>query len=153
MLEIRNNLNAERGHESPQAVRFRADVTQLRAEAKEYKDSIAALKRDVAFYIAHLDLAEDGVRVYTCRHHNLQNIVDDQNATREKDAGIIANELFSRWETDAQFMKEYNSMRQHVLDHHRSHEYMKPGRGDASGYIKDEFVRVDHRRGVAMTYT
>lgn len=152
MLEIKNILNAERAHDSPPVIRLKADVARLKKDVKAQNDKISALKRDIAFYVTHLDLAAEDIRVYTCGHDDLRNILNDQNATREKNAAIVATEFFRDWEDDADFLVKYNAARQCVLDHHRAHERMKQGRGDGSGYIKGELIGVDHRRGVVITY-
>jgi alpha-N-acetylglucosamine transferase len=152
MLEIRNSLNADRGHESPQVVRLRADVTRLKAESKEQKDSIAALKRDVALYFANLDLAAANVRVYTCKHRDLRNIRHDQNETKQKKVCLVSDEFVGLWKTDMEFLEQYNSIRQGILGHHRAHECMHIGRGNSSQHVKNVFVKVDQRRGVFITY-
>jgi hypothetical protein len=150
MLGVRNTINAGR---APEIDRLKSEVAKLRREAKDKKDQIFMLKRDIAFYITHLDLANKGSRVYTCWHDNISNIINDgQNITCQKNAGLVANDFFSDWAEDKDFLEEYNSARQHVLNHHRAHESMKPGRGDGSGWIRDELNQVDHRRRVNVTY-
>ncbi|KAI4960265.1 hypothetical protein J4E86_001887 [Alternaria arbusti] len=149
ILAVRNTINAGR---APEIDRLKTEVTKLSKEVKGKKDQVPRLKRDIAYYIAHLDLAYRDARVYTCGHNNLNNIVQDTNETRQWDEASVAEEFFRDWEEDAEFVVEYNSARQHILNHHRAHESMKRGRGDGSGWIRDEFLHVDSKRRVNVTY-
>jgi hypothetical protein len=139
MLEIRNNLNAATSRE-PQIAKLKAEV--------------ANPKRDIAYYITHLDLAAEDLRVYTCPHDGLRDISNDQSSTREKTAGILANDMYHDWKDDAPFMRAYNSERHHVLKHHRVHERDKPqGRGAWPSVLKKKLINVDIRRGASITYS
>ncbi|KAI4651923.1 hypothetical protein J4E93_002119 [Alternaria ventricosa] len=149
ILAVRNTINAGR---APEIDRLKTEVTKLSKEVKGKKDQVPSLKRDIAYYIAHLDLAYRDARVYTCGHNNLNNIIQDTNETRQWDEASVAEEFFRDWEEDTEFVAEYNSARQHILSHHRAHESMKRGRGDGSGWIRDQFLEVDLRRRVKVTY-
>lgn len=77
-----------------------------------------------------------GYRVFTCRHETLKNIPDDLNSTREKTAGVVANEFFRDYAYDSDFMREYNDARATILNHHRAHERIKQGRGEYADNLK-----------------
>lgn len=153
MLEVRNALNAERAHDSPQVGRLKGDITKLRTEKKDLHKHSKALKADIAYYITQLDLADANLRVFTCRHESTDNIPDGQNTTREKTAALIATEFFKDWDNDDDFIKEYNAMRQYCLEHHRAHERANQGRGDLSWKLRNTLLEVDARRGINITYS
>lgn len=98
---------------------------------------IEQLKLDMAYYLTQLDLADAGLRVYTCGHKSFSSLQDSQNETRVKPMWLIANQMFDDWKADAEFMSQYKSCRAQVLKHHRAHELQNNGRGDRARNIKD----------------
>ena len=60
--------------------------------------------------------------------------------------------MFSVWEDDERFLKEYNNARRTLLAHHRAHERSQQGRGVASYRMKKMFVDLDEKRGVQIKY-
>lgn len=153
ILDVRNTLNANR---APEVDHLKSEVTRLRREVKnannDAKNEIAKLKRDIAFQICQLDLANDEVRVFTCKHDDLTQLYGVANSTREKNAGLVADEMFKEWMGDSRFLAEYAAARQQIISHHAAHERTKPGRGGDSGYIYDQLVHLDGSRGVNFSY-
>ncbi|CAO2653255.1 Nn.00g026660.m01.CDS01 [Neocucurbitaria sp. VM-36] len=150
ILEVRNDLNAARAHDSRKVDRLKDDITKLRNGKQELEKSINSLKLDIAFYITQMDLV--GCRVFTCKHNDLSSVPDGQNSTRENAVWHIASEFFRDWENDNEFIEEYNGVRGYFLDHHRAHERVNQGRGDFSGQLHHRFLDLDGRRGVRVTY-
>ncbi len=111
------------------------------------------LKADISEFIAALDiLLHSDMRVFTCRHKQLGAIPDGQNSSTERTEHFVTKGLLQKWETDAEFMSEYNIARQCMLDHHRAHERVNQGRGGWSEDLKDEFLALDYKRGLDATY-
>jgi hypothetical protein len=98
---------------------------------------IEQLKLDMAYYITQLDLANAGIRVYTCDHSSMSNIREDQTGTRVKPMWLIANQMFNDWKAEPEFMRMYKLGRVQVLKHHKAHEQQNAGRGDGSWVIRD----------------
>ncbi|KAF1842962.1 uncharacterized protein K460DRAFT_340560 [Cucurbitaria berberidis CBS 394.84] len=154
MLEVRNALNAERGHDSPQLARLKGDITKLKKDKEDLGRSIHVLKGNIAYYITHLDLADANFRVFACRHEGgLDAVPDKQNTTRQKTALQIATEFFKEYADDGHFISEYHDVRQYLLEHHRAHERVGQGRGSSSGRLKDKMIEVDVERGANITYS
>jgi hypothetical protein len=90
--------------------------------------------------------------VFTCRHGTFSDIPDGEHATREKTAGLVANDFFKDWQHDADFIKEYNDTRCTVLKHHRAHKAIGQERADWASNLRNELLRIDTVRGVTATY-
>ncbi|RMZ69899.1 hypothetical protein GMOD_00008834 [Pyrenophora seminiperda CCB06] len=155
ILEVRNTLNANR---APEINQLKSEVMNLRLELKDVKmnadkkvNEALWLKQNIAYHIMQLDLAEQNLRVFDCKHDDLKCL--RSKVTREKHAGHVASEMFKQNRTDGEFMAEYVAARQYIISHHVAHEQSKPGRGHGSGIIENTLLAQDAKRGVTFSYT
>ncbi|KAJ4360735.1 uncharacterized protein N0V89_001302 [Didymosphaeria variabile] len=162
------NLNTQKGAQSVGLSTVRTELkdalnanqTQSKAitalephvAARCDKQKMWELKRDIAFYITHLDLANNRCRVFSCAHVSLFSLPKRNKSTLQRDARVIAGEFFRDWANDKQFMDQYHFQRQYVIDHHRAHERSASGRGAHSGTIKNILTQVDGGRNVSLEY-
>jgi hypothetical protein len=126
--------------------------SNLKNEVKALHEKISDLKWQIGFYITDLDLAQANFRVFTCRHEHFHDIPDGRKSTREKTAGLIANEFFKNCQNDAGFIKEYSDARLAVLNHHRAHEKADQGRANWASELKWELDGIDQMRGLITPY-
>lgn len=101
----------------------------------ELRRDIRALNSHIATCITDLDLAQAGLRVFTCTHRIYRDIPDGENSIQGKCAGTIATELFRRCASDREFIREYMRARGRIIGHHKAHERAHQGRGDYASYI------------------
>ncbi|KAJ4304584.1 hypothetical protein N0V90_000110 [Kalmusia sp. IMI 367209] len=127
------------------------EIVALKAQLTTSPD-VVRLKTDLAFYVTQLDLADHEARVFTCQHNRLKDVPDGKKSTREKDLGVIAQEMFQGWAHDQQFVDEYQKARQFVINHHRAHERQDVGRGDWAWELKNIFVGLDSYRNPSLSY-
>jgi hypothetical protein len=138
---------------NPQDSRLASKNTRLEHDINSLNNKLNVLRSNMANYITQLDTSFNGWRLFTCEHANFGDIPDGYNSTRETNCSDeILLELLKDWIDDDKFIKEYNSARRTILQHHRAHERAVQGRGVASYRIKKEFVKLDERRGIPIKY-
>lgn len=119
--------------QSKEVASLYSKATQNESDAKDTRQ----LKKDIARYITHLDLAYEEFRVYTCSHKDPERLPDGNKSTREHDASSLAWEMFGAWQHDSVFRDEYCRFRAKLYAHHYWHEKYDPGRGNHAWEIKE----------------
>ena len=131
---------------------LRGESDKLREEKQALREEISGRIAYMANMVTKLDLAKQGIRVYTCDHESYRDVSNKQTATCGHTADRVASDLFMQFCEDEDFLREYNEVRGDLLRHHRAHERMNNGRGVMSWFLHKTFVALDEKRGVNVTY-
>jgi hypothetical protein len=143
---------ATRHRHQPHAGALQGQIDELGEEEQVLREKTSGRVAYMANIVTKLDLAKQGIRIYTCEHESYRDVANEQTATRDHTAETVASELFREWCEDEDFLREYNAARGDLLRHHRAHECMNSGRGVAQWFLKKTFVALDEKRGVNITY-
>jgi hypothetical protein len=153
LLAERNGSSANQhtinGHDD----RLASENNRLKRHIADHNDKLSVLRSNIAYYITQLDVSFAGWRLFDCVHNSFQDIPDGANSTRDtSDINTVVMEFLKDWVNDVQFVKDYNRERRTILQHPRAHERAVQGRGVASFRIKNEFVKLDEKRGIPIKY-
>ncbi|KAF2652017.1 hypothetical protein K491DRAFT_719349 [Lophiostoma macrostomum CBS 122681] len=131
-----------------------ASTLAMRTQLDTVQAYVDGLQERLAMAITELDCYGAGMRILNCKHPSLNWVLDTPKSTQGKDSISIADGIFKAVGKDPQFLREYETSRRFIIQHHRAHERTGLGRAAWATRIRDHFLTVDAHsvRNIAINY-